>query len=257
MNYREPLFRPPGEADSLILQVAYGCPHNGCRFCAMYKGVRYEVRPEAEILAEIAAAGRQWPETRRVFLADGDVMALPFDRLQPLLAALNDAFPALARIGTYANGSSILAKTPEQLRRLKVLKLQTLYLGLETGDQSLLDRVGKTEKVETMIAAGRLAQECGLRMSVMILLGLAGSADSPRHARLTADALNRMQPRLLSALRFIVVPGCKMPAEYHPVTEYEAVAELQELVRGLTLEKTVFSRQPFIESVTAGSAFTG
>jgi len=238
--YREPLFRPPGEADSLIFQVAYGCPHNTCRFCAMYKGVRYQLRPEQEVLTEIAAVGRQWPETKRIFLADGDVMALPFDRLENIMTALSAAFPRLARVGIYANGSSIMNRSPEQLTRLKELKMQTLYLGLETGDQELLDRVGKTESVETMIAAGRTAQDCGLRVSVMILLGLAGAAGSERHARLTATALNRMQPRLLSALRFIEVPGCKMTPEYRPVTEYDAVAELRLMVEALRLEKTVF-----------------
>ena len=240
MNYREPLFRPPGEAESLIFQVAYGCPHNTCRFCAMYKGVRYEMRPEEEVLAEICFAGRTYPETRRVFLADGDVMALPYERLERLLTALNAAFPVLGRVGLYANGSAILGKTPEQLRALRRLKLQTLYLGLESGDQELLDRVAKGEQVEAMIAAGVLAQECDLRLSVMVLLGLGGREGSLRHARLTAAALNRMQPRLLSALRFIEVPGTRMYSGYQAVTEYEAVAELLEMVRGFDLHKTVF-----------------
>ena len=240
MNYREPLFRPPGEADSLIFQVAYGCPHNGCRFCAMYKGVRYEVRPESELLAEIRDAGRFRPETRRIFLADGDVMALPFSQLETLLTALNRSFPELARVGLYANGSSLAARTPEQLRRLRELKLQTLYLGLESGDQALLDRVGKTENVDNMIAAGQQAQACGLRLSVMVLLGLAGRRDSLSHARRTAAALNRMQPRLLSVLRFIAVPGCRMPPDYEPVTEYEAGLELRTMVAALDLHKTVF-----------------
>lgn len=240
MNYREPLFRPPGEADSLIFQVAYGCPHNTCRFCAMYKGVKYEIRPEAELLAEIRAAGKAYPDTRRVFLADGDVMALPYDRLECLLVAINAAFPSLSRIGIYANGSTILSKTPEQLRTLRQFKLHTLYLGLESGDQELLDRVTKGERVEAMIDAVGMAQECGLRMSVMVLLGLGGREGALRHARLTAEALNRMQPRLLSALRFIEVPGTRMYREYQPVTEYEAVAELLEMVRGFKLQKTVF-----------------
>ena len=119
MKWREPLFRPPAEAESLIFQVAYGCPHNTCRFCGMYKGVRYGLRDPAELSAEIREAGLRFPETNRVFLADGDVMHLPMERLRTVLAELNAAFPHLARVGTYANGSSILSKTPEELAELK------------------------------------------------------------------------------------------------------------------------------------------
>ena len=103
MKYEEPLFRPPAEAGSLIFQVAYGCPHNRCRFCGMYKTVRYRLRNRAEVLAEIAGAGKAWPDTRRVFLADGDVMALPSNLLGEYLEAINAAFPHLARINLYAN----------------------------------------------------------------------------------------------------------------------------------------------------------
>ena len=128
IRYREPVFRPPVEADSLIFQIAHGCPHNRCRFCGMYQGVRYAVRDRDEVLAEIAAAGRRHPETPRVFLADGDAMVLSFDRLREILAALNAAFPRLTRVNLYANGSSILAKGEAQLCELRSLKLNTLYM---------------------------------------------------------------------------------------------------------------------------------
>ncbi len=240
INYREPLFRPPAEADSLIFQVAYGCPHNRCRFCGMYKSVRYNVRPNEDVIAEFRRASQYYPETRRVFLADGDAMLFTFDRLKSLLEELNRCFPMLARVNLYANGSSILSKTPEQLRVLKNLKLNTLYMGLESGDQTLLDKVDKGEKIEDMITAVTRAQEQGLKASVMILIGLAGRDGSARHAALTASVLNRMQPRLLSALRFIEVPGAEMYEGYRPITEYEAGAELLSMVEQLELRKTVF-----------------
>ena len=123
MKYVEPLFRPPAEADSLIFQVAYGCPHNRCRFCGMYKTVRYRLRDEAELLAEIREAGRTCGDTRRIFLADGDVMALPAGRLLRIVDELNRNFPHLARISMYANGSSILGKTPGELRQLRAGKV--------------------------------------------------------------------------------------------------------------------------------------
>ncbi len=240
MNWREPLFRPPAEADSLIVQVSYGCPHNSCRFCGMYKTVRYEVRDHAELSAEIRQAGRDFPGTSRIFLADGDVMHLPAERLYGILSELNAAFPRLARVNTYANGSSILAKTPEELAKLKHLKLNTLYVGLESGSQRVLDQFGKTERADRMVQAVRTAQETGLKCSVMILIGLGGTELRREHIEYTAAALNLMKPNLLSALRFIPIPGLPFPGGYAPVTEYEAVEELREIVSRLELERTVF-----------------
>ena len=240
MHYTERLFRPPAEAESLIFQVALGCPHNTCRFCAMYKGVPYRVRPQEEVLAVFAQAARRYPEERRVFLADGDVMALSFERLRALLEALNRLFPQLARVNLYANGSSVLAKSDAELEALRQLKLSTLYVGLESGDEGLLKKVDKGETAAGMCEAVRRAQAAGLKCSVMVLLGLGGLAGSTRHADATAALLNRMQPRLLSALRLVDVPGAEMYEGYQTVTEHGAVVELIRLLRGLELEKTVF-----------------
>ena len=239
MNYREPLFRPPGEADSLIFQVAYGCPHNTCSFCLMYKTVRYELRNLNEVKKEIEKAGRSYPETRRIFLADGDVMTLEYEYLCELLEHLNKNFANLARVNLYANGSSIIAKSAEQLAKLKELKLNTLYLGLETGDDDLLKLVRKKEAVDTMVEAAVLAQSCGLRCSVMVLLGLGGKEMTAMHSEKTAAALNRMQPRLLSFLRFIELPQTKMFERYESLTEYDAVKELYDIMERLDLKRTV------------------
>ena len=240
MKYLEPLFRPPAEADSLIFQVAYGCPHNRCRFCGMYKTVQYRLRNEEELLTEIREAGREYGSTRRIFLADGDVMAMPFDRLDRILHELNAVFPHLARINLYANGSSILLKTSEQLRKMRERKVHTLYMGLESGSQTVLDTFGKTENAEEMIAAARLAQEIGFRMSVMILLGLGGKNLRERHIAGTVLALNRMQPSLLSALRYIRIPGLPLPAGFVPSSEFEIVEELRRILAGVELMHTVF-----------------
>ncbi|MEI7900552.1 MAG: radical SAM protein [bacterium] len=240
MQYTERLFRPPAEAESLIFQVALGCPHNTCRFCAMYKGVPYRVRPQEEVLDEFAQAARRHPQERRIFLADGDVMALSFERLRVMLEALNRLFPHLARVNLYANGSSILAKSAAELETLRQLKVNTLYVGIESGDEELLRKVGKGETAAGMCEAVQRAQAAGLKGSVMVLLGLGGREGSARHAEATAAILNRMQPRLLSALRLVDVPGTAMYKGYQTVSEYEAVSELVCLLRGLELEKTVF-----------------
>src|ERR1035437_6501996 len=252
------LFRPPGEADSLIIRVAEGCPWNRCTFCGMYKGVKHKFLGLGKIEAEILRLCQGYAEksnsfmfqawsrketrpTRRIFLADGDVMHLDFQELEKILLMLNEQFKHLARVSMYANGASILAKTDDQLRRLKALKLHTLYMGLESGDNQTLKEVDKRETAVDMIQAGQRAQAVGLRMSVMVLIGLAGKEHSLKHARATAKALNQMQPRLLSALRLIVTPNTELATNgFQMLTEYEAVTEIREMIAGLELEQTVF-----------------
>jgi radical SAM superfamily enzyme YgiQ (UPF0313 family) len=240
MKYHEPLYRPPSEADSLIFQLAYGCPHNTCLFCPMYKGIQYQEKSIDEITRDIQEMAGVYPDMRRVFLADGDAMKLSFEILERTFILLNERFPKLARISMYANGSSILSKTREQLTFLKEKKLFTLYLGLESGDEDILNKVKKQDTVTDMVEAVNFAQEAGIRMSVMILLGLGGKNFSKQHSEKTAEAVNRMSPKFLAALRFIQAPGFGMYKEYVPVSEFEAVQELTSIVEGLKLNNTVF-----------------
>lgn len=240
-----PLFRPPAEAESLILQVDQGCPYNRCTFCGMYRGVKYQRRSPAEIRQMVATEARRTPEARRIFLADGDVMRRPFEELQHILTELAAHFPQLARVNVYATGSAIAAQTDAQLKTLRTLRLHTLYLGLESGDEEILRRVKKGETAEAMVAAGQRAQQAGLRVSVMILLGLGGVERSQVHAEATATALNRMQPRLLSALRVVPVPGTELHGDvkagrFQQLSEYHAVQELRDLIAGLKLTNTIF-----------------
>lgn len=240
-----PLFRPPAEADSLILQVDQGCPYNRCTFCGMYREVDYRRLPLPDVRRLVEAEARHAPGTRRVFLADGDVMRRPFEELASILVELAARFPNLARVNLYATGTAILRKTEEQLRALRALKLHTLYLGLESGDDVTLRRVRKAETAEDMITAGCRAQSAGLRTSVMILLGLGGQERSREHGEATAAALNRMQPALLSALRVIPVPGTELDDEvrsgqFAPLTEVQVVEELRGIVERLALTRTVF-----------------
>jgi len=170
----EPRFRPPAEAGSVILQTDTGCPHNTCAFCGMYKGMRHGQRSMDEIEGMIRDAARRAPGARRVFLADGDVMRRPASELGAILERLGYHFPRLTRVNLYANGTSIGAKTDEELATLRQMRLHTLYMGLESGDPEVLARQGKRETVDGMVEAARRAQDAGLRMSVMVLLGLGG-----------------------------------------------------------------------------------
>jgi len=199
--------------------------------------------PDVRLLIEQEA--RYAPETRRVFLADGDAMRRPFDELKTILKDLSACLPELARVNLYATGNAIIAKTEEQLRVLHSLKLQTLYMGLESGDDDTLRRVKKAETADVMIEAGIRAQAAGLRMSVMILLGLGGTGRTREHAAATAAALNRMQPRLLSALRVVPVPGTEFyedvrSGQFNQLTEFKVVEELRSIVEQLDLKNTVF-----------------
>ena len=243
--FNEPLFRPPAEAESLILQVDQGCPYNRCTFCGMYQGVKYQRRSPAEIRQLIAAEARQSSATRRVFLADGDVMRRPFEELQMILIGLASYFPELARVNLYATGNAIASKTDTQLQTLRSLKLHTLYLGLESGDEEILRRVRKAETAEVMVAAGLRAQQAGLRLSLMILLGLGGVEHTHKHIAATAEALNQMQPRLLAALRVVPVPDTELYADvkagrFQQLSEHQVVQELREIIARLKLTNTVF-----------------
>lgn len=245
MTTNNPQFRPPAEADSLILQIDEGCPYNRCTFCGMYRHVRYRRRTLKEIQSLIEDESRYAPDTRRVFLADGDVMRRPFPELHDILILLNQHLPALARVNLYATGNAILSKTNEELCALREQKLHTLYLGLESGDEATLQAVRKGETAELMIEAGRRAQACGLRVSVMILLGLGGQSRLREHAEATATALNAMQPRLLSALRVVPIPGTELHAAaesgtFTLLTEHQVVEELRLIVQNLNLTNSVF-----------------
>jgi radical SAM superfamily enzyme YgiQ (UPF0313 family) len=239
----EPLFRPPAEADSLILQVDRGCPYNRCAFCGMYADVKFRRLDIARIAALLAQEGR--PEARRVFLADGDVMRRPFPELSAILRLLGAGLPRLARVNLYATGSAIAEKSEAELRALRALKLHTLYLGLESGDEAVLREMRKGESAELMARQAARAQACGLHLSVMVLLGLGGRQRSGEHAKASADVLNSIQPRLLSALRVIPVPGTALMHRieagcFTELSQHEAILELRALLAGLELARTVF-----------------
>ncbi len=245
MQSNHSLFRPPAEANSLVIRIADGCPWNQCTFCGMYKGVPCRFQSLEETEAAIAQAQNAHPAARRIFLADGDVMALPFGKLKPVLEMLNARFPRLARINVYANGHSILQKSAAELRTLKTLKLNTLYMGLESGHEETLRAVKKRETAEEMVEAGLRAQAAGLKMSVMILTGLGGQKNTQLHSAATAAILNQMQPRLLSALRVIPIPGTELydaeqSGTFTQLTEFQAMEELRKTFNGLELGSTLF-----------------
>lgn len=245
MRYVGPVYRPPSEADSLLLQVTLGCSHNECTYCAMYRGKTFQARPLADVLADVEEARRLAPDTRRVFLMDGDAMTLSTARLVPVLEALNAAFPALQRIGSYVNAVSVLRKPDAELARLRDLKLTIGYLGLETGDPATAARIVKGATVDEEVEAVRRAQAAGIKMSVMVLLGIGGRARWREHAEATADALTRMDPRYVSCLCVTPVPGTPFfdevaRGDVELPSPDETLDELRVLVDRMRLTGAVF-----------------
>jgi len=241
----EPAIRPPSEADSFLLQVTLGCSSDTCTFCGAYKRKDFCIKSEKEIFADIRHQAFWHNDTRRVFLMDGDALVLSNSKLVPIFQRLQEAFPKLARISSYANGCNITRKTDEELAELSSHKLSLIYMGLESGSQEILDRCGKSSRVEEMITAVRRAEAAGIKSSVIVLLGLGGKARSGEHIRATIGALNRMQPRYLSFLSLMIIPDTPLEEEirhgdFEELNALEMLKESHAIIQGLELTKTIF-----------------
>jgi len=246
MRYHGTVIRPPSEADSYILQVTYGCSHNRCTFCGTYRDKPFRTRAMEEVLEDVTLAGERHPETRRVFLADGNAMVLSTRRLGAILDALGGAFPLLRRVGIYANARDILEKSEADLAALREKGLQIVYLGLESGSDEVLRRVQKNATAAEMIEAVQKAQGAGLRASVIALLGLGGAELSAEHAETTGRAVNAMDPHYLSMLTLMLVPGTELHRQWQEGTfrmlrPEEMLAELRAMLLQLDgLSRCVF-----------------
>ena len=199
-----PLYRPPSEARSLIFQITLGCSWNKCLFCAMYKGKRFQVRPFEEIEKDIVEMSWAMPDTRKVFLADGDPLAADTDFLIRVLDLINQRFPRLERISAYAGPTNLKNKTPDELKALRERKLDILYLGIETGNEALLKKICKGATAEEIIEGSRKAIDAGLRMSTFIILGLGGVEGSFEHAKDSARVANAIDPQFLACLTLML-----------------------------------------------------
>ncbi len=246
MRYEEPVFRPPSEADSFLLQLTLGCSHNECTFCEMYRTKRFRVRPESLIREDIML-GRKvlGSHVRRAFLCDGDAFVLSPKRLLRTVEMLKMAWPRLGRVGSYANARDVLKKSPEDLRRLREAGLGILYFGLESGDDEVLKKARKGSDAASMTAAVRKAQDAGIKASVMVLIGLAGRAGSDQHARRSAEVASRMQPRFLSLLTITPIDGTPFGDEVASgavelLEPIDTLREVRTIVAGLELQGTVF-----------------
>jgi len=245
INYHEPLFRPPSEAYSFILQVTLGCAWNKCAFCEMYSSKQFKVRSEEDIFADIDSMEAYGEQYRKIFLADGNAMVLSFDKLSRILDKLKDTFPKMTRVSAYALPKDIAAKSDEELKALADKGLKLLYVGIESGDDELLQRINKGENFESTSHALQRAQKAGIKLSVMILNGLGGKNYSQQHAINSAKVVNEIQPEFLSTLVLSYPYGeehfmKKFDGEFIPLNTIELIAEMKVFIETLELNQSVF-----------------
>ena len=213
LNYEEPLYRPPCEAGSLIIQVTLGCPHNRCAFCGMYKMKKYRVRDVEEVKADLRRARLVYRHVESIFLADGNTIAMNAERLREVVSYARRLFPEAERISCYGGARFIKGRSVEALRRLRQAGLTTLYFGLESGDDEVLAAMNKGVDSEDMIRAALKVKEAGIDLSVYILLGLGGEERWRQHAENTARVLNAMQPHYIRPRTLYLLPGTPLYRE--------------------------------------------
>lgn len=245
LDYDQPLYRPPSEAYSLILQISIGCSWNKCSFCEMYTSKKFKIRPQQEIFNEIEAVSRYSPEIKKIFLADANAMVLSFDKMLTLLEKLNSHFPKLNRISAYARAKDLENKSLEELIILKEKGLKLLYVGIESGDQEVLNNINKGEDVAQSTLCLQKAQKAGIKLSVMIINGLAGKQLSKQHALNSAIEINKIQPEFLSTLVLSFPYGeenftKRYKGEFTALNTIELIAEMKIFIENLNLESTIF-----------------
>lgn len=246
MRYEGNVFRPPSEARSYILQCTIGCSHNRCTFCAMYHDKKYRVRNLDEVKEDIKMAKNYYGDLDKVFLADGDALAMDTPDLLEVLGILYQSFPSLKHVGIYASPDTILSKEMSELTALKAAGLTIAYLGVETGDPQLLLDIKKGVTYDEMVEAGRKIRRAGILLSVTVLLGLAGRTPQARdHALGTARILNDMNPDYIGALTLMLVPRTLLykkmeKGEFELPGPFEILDEMRIIVENLDVQGTEF-----------------
>lgn len=247
IRYIEPVYRPPSEAESLILPVTDGCSWNQCRFCEMYTAPQkaFRARTEDEVLESIRRCGEHYGhDVRRVFLADGDALVLPTRRLLNILAAIHQHLPGVRRISSYCLPRNLRKKSAAEVQALAEAGLKMVYVGAESGDDTVLAAVNKGETFDSTRDALDKLGAAGITRSVMILNGLGGQALSTQHAQASARLMNATQPEYLSTLVVTLPRGEARFREtfpdWEPLDQHGLFVEMEQFLSTLVLRRTVF-----------------
>ncbi len=245
MHYEGMIIRPPSEANSILLQVTLGCSHNKCTFCPTFREKRFNIKKDEIIFKDIEFARENCRRQDRLFICDGDAMIVPQKRLVPILKRIKERLPWVTRVGLYANTKGIGMKTDEQLCELKSLGVDIAYMGLESGDDTVLKDVCKGANAEKMIKMGRRVKAAGIKLSVTVLVGLGGRKRSMIHARETGRVLSAMDPDFVGALSLMLVPGTELNDQYEQgkftlINPEEMLAELGGMIAATHLSDGLF-----------------
>ena len=245
MRYHGSVYRPPSEARSLIVQVTYGCSHNTCAFCSMYKEKRFAIRPLEEVLEDFRMARQVYRHVEKVFLADGDALVRKAEELYTILDTVRELFPECRQITCYASPSSIRIRTEEELNTLREKGLSMVYMGLESGSNEVLKLMRKGHTAEQIVAMGQKIRSCGIALSVTAITGLGGPELLERHAVETAKAFNAMNPEYIGMLTLMVEEGTPLYDWVHEgtfklLTQEQVLEETRLLVEHLDTPGSVF-----------------
>lgn len=245
IQYNEPVFRPPGEAQSAILQATIGCSWNKCAFCEMYTSKKFTTRPFEQIKSDIEILAKIYSGVRKVFLADGDAFVLSVNKLIPILEEINSQFGKIQRISSYALPKDIITKSIDELQQLKKLGLKLLYIGIETGDDELLKLINKGETFQSTIEGIKKAHSAGIETSIMIINGLGGKKYSQQHAIHSADIINQINPKFLSTLTLSMPFGLdhfknRFAGDYQQQSIKELFEELKLFIENLNVNNVIY-----------------
>jgi radical SAM superfamily enzyme YgiQ (UPF0313 family) len=218
LHYEGNIIRPPSEANSILLQATVGCSRNKCTFCGSYRGERFQIKPDEVIFEDIDFAARYCQRQRRLFICDGDALIIPQRRLLAILERIEARLPWITRVGLYANVKSIQMKSEAELRELQIHGLGIAYMGLETGDDVTLTAICKGTTAATAIEMGQKLRAAGVKLSITVLLGVAGRDRSHIHARETGRVLSAIDPEYVGALSLMLIPGTSLYRDYEAGT---------------------------------------
>lgn len=243
--YSSPLYRPPSEAHSLIIQVTEGCSHNKCKFCYMYKCKQFRLKTKDELVEHIKWLKRYETSSDRIFLADGNVLCLKTDKVLEIIEMVKKEFPSVKRISSYSGPLDLLRKTDEELKLIRKSGLELLYMGVESGSDKVLSFMNKGVNQKEMIEAGQKAKKAGFKLSCMIISGLGGTELIEEHAVESAKVISAINPDYFSLLRLVVEEKSELADEikqgkFHLASPLQIIDENIVMLENMELKDCIF-----------------
>ncbi|MBA5849855.1 B12-binding domain-containing radical SAM protein [Clostridium sp. cel8] len=245
MEYEGVVYRPPSEARSFIIQVTIGCAHNECSFCSMYKDKSFRIRNLEEIYNDLYDARNMYEYVDRIFLADGDALVLPMEKLRSILTKIKEIFPECTRVTSYATPSDILRKSPEDLKELKELGIKMLYMGIESGSDAVLKQIQKGVTSSEIIEAGKKVKQSGIKLSTTFISGIGGKDMWRENAEKSASVINSISPDYVGLLTLMVENGTKIyrdikSGKFKLLNPKEIMLETRCLIENIDVQNCIF-----------------